>query len=366
MDEKYMELALELAQKAAGRTSPNPLVGAVIVKDNKIIGQGYHKKAGTPHAERIALLEAGEKAQDADLYVTLEPCNHFGRTPPCTEAIIAAKLKNVYVAVLDPNPLVAGQGIMRLRNMGLNVVTGIKEQEARRLNEVFFKYIITKLPYVVLKSASSLDGKIATREGHSQWITGEKARNFGHKLRNMYDAIMVGSGTVLVDDPQLTCRLENGKDPIRIIVDSKLSISPEAKVLNLKSTAPTIIATTKDAPREKYQRLVSKAEILEVNSGDRVDLKQLIKILGDREITSILVEGGATLSGSLIEEKLIDKFYLFYAPLIIRGSSAPGFAGGLGPARLEDALKLKDVAIRKIGEDILVTAYPYYSETVEE
>jgi len=359
-----MELALELAQKAAGRTSPNPLVGAVIVKDNKIIGQGYHKKAGTPHAERIALLAAGEEAQDADLYVTLEPCNHFGRTPPCTEAIIAAKLKNVYVAALDPNPLVAGQGIIKLKNMGINVVTGIKEQEAKVLNEVFFKYITTRLPYVVVKSAASLDGKIATREGHSQWITGKEARSFGHQLRNMYDAIMVGIGTVSADDPQLTCRLENGKDPIRIIVDSKLSISPEAKVLNLNSTAPTIIATTKNASHENIQRLASKAEILEVNSGDRVDLNQLIKILGSKEITSILVEGGAALNGSLIEEKLVDKFHLFYAPLIIGGSSAPGFAGGLGPARLEDALKLKDVDIKNIGEDILVTAYPHYSEKV--
>jgi len=358
MDEKYMELALQLAKKGEGRTSPNPLVGAVVVKENEIVGRGYHKKAGTPHAERIALTEAGEKARDGDLYVTLEPCNHYGRTPPCTEAIIRAGIKNVYVAVLDPNPLVAGQGIQKLKAAGINVVLGIKEEEAKRLNEVFLKYITTGLPYVVLKTASSLDGKIATRKGHSQWITGEPARSFGHHLRNIYDAIMVGIGTVGADDPQLTCRIENGRDPVRVIVDSKLSISPEAKVLNLDSSAPTIIAATNDVSPRKYQQLASKAEIMKINNGDRVDLVQLLKALGAKGITSILVEGGATLSGSLLEEKLIDKFYLFYAPLIIGGSAAPGFIGGMGPATLEKALKLKDVAITNVGEDILVTAYP--------
>lgn len=357
MDEKYMELALELAKKAAGRTSPNPLVGAVIVKDKKIIGQGYHKKAGEPHAEKIALLEVGVQAQGSDLYVTLEPCSHWGRTPPCTEAIIEAKIKNVYVATLDPNSLVAGQGIKRLRDAGINVELGIKEQKAQRLNEVFFKYITTGLPYVVLKSASSMDGKIATREGHSQWITGESARSFGHQLRNIYDGIMVGIGTVLADDPQLTCRVDNGRDPIRIIVDSKLSISPEAKMLNLDSAAPTIIATTQDISQEKYKRLTSKAEIIKVNDGDRVDLTRLLKILGEKGITSILVEGGATLNGSLAEGKLIDKFYFFYAPLIIGGTSAPSFIGGLGPARLDASLKLKDLTVENVGEDILVTAY---------
>lgn len=358
MDEKYMELALELAKKAAGRTSPNPLVGAVLVKDNKVIGQGYHKKAGDPHAERLALLEAGAQAEGSDFYVTLEPCNHSGRTPPCTEAIIEAKIKNVYVATLDPNPLVAGQGIKRLKETGIKVEVGMKEQEAKKLNEVFFKYITTGLPYVVLKSAASLDGKIATREGHSQWITGELARSFGHQLRNMYDAIMVGIGTVLADDPQLTCRVENGRDPIRIIVDSKLSISPEAKVFNLASTADIIIATVQDISHEKYKRLSQKAEIIKVNSGNKVDLPKLMKILGEKGITSILVEGGAILNSSFVEEKLIDKFYLFYAPLIIGGTLAPGFIGGLGPAKLETSLRLKDLTIENIGEDILVTAYP--------
>jgi len=282
-----MELALELARKGLGRTSPNPLVGAVVVKDEKIVGLGYHAQAGKPHAEPIALEEAGAKAEGADLYVTLEPCNHYGRTPPCTEAIIKAKIKNVFVATLDPNPLVAGKGVEKLKQSGINVVVGIKEQEARRLNEVFFKYIITGYPFIALKAASSLDGKIATREGHSQWITGKEAREFGHKLRHIYDAIMVGRGTVLADDPQLTCRLKHGKDPIRIVVDSKLSISGEAKILNLNSQAPTIIATTENAPSSKYKQLAKKAEVLVVNEGDRVDLVKLFKILGKRKITSV-------------------------------------------------------------------------------
>jgi diaminohydroxyphosphoribosylaminopyrimidine deaminase/5-amino-6-(5-phosphoribosylamino)uracil reductase len=358
MKEIYMELALDLAQKALGKTSPNPLVGAVVVNNNKIVGQGYHVRAGNPHAEKMALKEAGEKAQGADLYVTLEPCNHYGRTPPCTEAIIEAKIKNVYIATLDPNPLVAGKGVKRLKDEGINVVVGIKEKEAQLLNEVYFKYITTGLPFVALKAACSLDGKIATREGHSQWITGEKAREYGHKLRNTYDAIMVGIGTVLADDPRLTCRLENGRDPIRIIIDSKLSISPDAQILNLKSSVPTLIATTQGAPLIKQKELAKKAEVLIVNEGDKVDLLQLLKILGQREITSILVEGGATLNGTLVNQRLIDKFYLFYAPILIGGLAAPGFMGGIGCARLENALKLKNITIQTIGSDFLITGYP--------
>jgi len=358
MEERFMDLALQLAKNGLGKTSPNPLVGAVVVNQDIIVGQGYHIRAGTAHAERVALKEAGEKAHGGDLYVTLEPCNHFGRTPPCTEAIIDAKIKNVYVATLDPNPLVAGKGVKCIREAGINVEVGIKEEEAKKQNEVFFKYITFGLPFVALKAACSLDGKIATREGHSQWITGEKAREHGHQLRNIYDAIMVGIGTILADDPRLTCRVEKGRDPIRIVIDSRLSISSDARILNLNSQAPTIIATTKGVSLSKYKELAKKAEILMVNEGDKVDLFKLLKILGERKITSILVEGGATLNSTFLSQGLVDKFHLYYAPLIIGGTRAPGFIGGLGPASLEEALRLKDLSIEKIGSDILITAYP--------
>lgn len=354
MKEKYMERALELSKKAIGRTSPNPLVGAVIVKEGKIVGEGYHKKAGLPHAERIALNNAGTKAKDADLYVTLEPCNHTGRTPPCTEAIIEAGIKNVYVATLDPNPLVKGLGIKRLKNAGINVEIGLKEKDALKVNEVFFKYIKTKLPFIVLKGACSLDGKIATSTGESKWITSEKAREHSHSLRNIYDAIMVGKGTILADDPLLTCRIPEGRDPIRIIVDSKLSIPLDAKILNLKSEAKTIIATTTKASLEKRKELSKKAEI--IMAGDnQVDLLTLFKILGEKEITSILVEGGATLSGSLLTNNLVDKLYLYLAPMIIGGEKAKGFVGGEGFKSLQDAVKLENLTIDHLDSDFLLT-----------
>lgn len=358
MKDKYMKLALKLAEKAVGRTSPNPLVGAVIVKNNQIVGQGYHKRAGTFHAERVALEDAGNEANGADLYVTLEPCNHYGRTPPCTQAIIEAQLKNVYIATLDPNPLVAGKGVKRLQEAGIKVEVGLKGREAKSLNESFFKYITSKTPFLALKTACSLDGKIATKTGHSQWITGKEARKFGHSLRNKYDAIMVGIGTVLADDPSLTCRIEGGRDPIRIVVDSKLSISADAKILNLNSQAPTIIVTTEGAPLIKRKILAEKAEILVVNARGPVDLKKLTALLGERQITSILVEGGATLNGELIKQRLVDKFYLFYATLLIGGQTAPSFLGGDGANHLAEALRLRDMSIQEIGEDFLVTAYP--------
>ena len=350
-----MDKALELAKKSLGRTSPNPLVGAVIVKNNQIVGQGYHQRVGTAHGERVALEEAGDLAKGADLYVTLEPCNHFGRTPPCTKAIIEAGIKKVYVASIDPNPLVSGKGIEALQRAGIEVEVGLREKEAQELNEVFFKYITTKLPFIALKAACSLDGKIATRNGHSKWITGEEARKHSHGLRNIYDAIMVGKGTVLADDPQLNCRIPGGRDPIRIVVDSKLSISPKAKILNLTSTAPTIIATTKNAPIDKIKVLASKGEIIQVNEGDQVDLLQLFKILGERKITSILVEGGGILNASIVSQGLMDKLYLYLAPILIGGQEAPGFIGGAGISKLQEALRLGDINIEKIGQDILIT-----------
>lgn len=359
MKEDYMKMALELAQKGRGRTSPNPLVGAVVVKEGTVCGTGYHHKAGTPHAEVHALNEAGEAARGADLYVTLEPCNHYGRTPPCTEAIIRAGIKRVYVAVRDPNPLVGGRGIAKLRSQGIGVVEGIREGEARRVNEVFFKYIQTKMPFIALKAAMSLDGKIATEKGESQWITGAEARRHGHVLRDTYDAILVGIGTVKADDPSLTCRLpgERGPDPIRIIVDSTLSISEEARVLNLASPAPTIIAATTRAPADKARAIAGKAEVLTVNEGNQVSLPDLLKLLGEKEITSVLVEGGGRINGSFLRANLVDKFYLYLAPKIIGGAGAPGAFAGEGFSSLNEVTELKELTIEQLGEDLLLTGY---------
>lgn len=357
MKEIYMEKAIQLAEKAIGRTAPNPIVGAVIVKDNKIVGRGYHKKAGSFHAEKMALADAKEMANGADMYVTLEPCNHYGKTPPCTLAIIEAGIKRVYVAILDPNPKVSGSGVRKLEENGIYVEVGIKEEEAKKSNEFFFKYIMTNLPFVAVKSASSLDGKIATSIGESKWITGEPARKHGHSLRNIYDAIMVGKNTVLEDNPSLNCRIEGGRDPIRVIVDSKLAISSNASILNLKSDAKTIIATTTKAALLKQKELGKKAEIILVNSEEQVDLRKLLEILASKGIMSVLVEGGATLTGSLFTNNLVDKIYFYKAPLIIGGDRAKGQIGGDGFKHLDQAIKLKDLKVSNIGNDLLISAY---------
>ncbi len=357
---KYMKRALELAALAKGRTSPNPLVGAVIVKNNEIIGSGYHHKAGTPHAEIHALKAAGKAARGADLYVTLEPCNHTGRTPPCTEAIIKAGIKRVFSAVSDPNPLVAGKGLKRLQEAGIVVTTGLMEKEARRLNEFFFKYIQTKLPFIGVKAAMTLDGKIATVSGESKWITGDEARLHGHRLRNTYDAILVGVGTIISDNPSLTCRLPNntGRDPIRIILDSKLSLPLDCKILHLQSTTHTIIATTGQAPADKKKQLEKLAMVLTVNDGPKVDLAKLMPQLGKMDITSILVEGGSTVNGSFLHHNLIDKFHLYYAPKIIGNNLAPGPFNAGSRVQLAGAPRLEDITISRLADDILLEGYP--------
>lgn len=364
MENQFMRLALELAEKARGRTSPNPMVGAVVVKDGKVIGTGYHQKAGTPHAEIHALAQAGEEAEGADLYVTLEPCNHYGRTPPCTEAVIKAGIKRVMIAMEDPNPLVCGQGIQRLRSAGIEVYQGIMEEEAKRLNEVFIKYIRTKQPFVALKAAISLDGKMATETGQSRWITGEEARLNGHMLRNSYDAILVGIGTVKADNPSLTCRLPGGKgrDPVRVIVDSQLSISPAARVLHLDSPAPTIVATTEQAHQEKIREIEKLAEVIVVNQGPRVSLPDLLAKLGERAITSVLVEGGGQINGSFLRQGLVDKYYFYVAPKIIGGAEAPGPFQGKGIGDLEKAVVLDNLTVSRLGSDLLITAYPRKKE----
>jgi len=364
MNVDFMKMALELAQKARGRTSPNPLVGAVVVKGNIVVGKGYHHQAGTPHAEVHALNEAGAEAAGADLYVSLEPCNHYGRTPPCTEAIIRAGVKRVFVAVRDPNPLVRGKGIARLREHGIEVVEGLLEKEARKVNEVYWKYIQTRLPFVALKTAVSLDGKIATETGDSRWITGEEARLHGHQLRNTYDAILVGIGTIAADDPSLTCRLPGGegRDPVRVIVDSRLSIDEQARVLNLTSPAPTIIATTSRSPVEKRNLLEQKARVLVVNEGPQVELPLLLKALGGMGITSVLVEGGGRINGSFLRGNLVDKYYFYLAPRIIGGTKAPGPFAGEGFPVLAGSVRLVDLSLERLGTDFLVAGYPARQE----
>ncbi|MBU1486879.1 bifunctional diaminohydroxyphosphoribosylaminopyrimidine deaminase/5-amino-6-(5-phosphoribosylamino)uracil reductase RibD [bacterium] len=350
-DEEYLRRCLNLAKRGLGKTSPNPMVGAVVVKEGRVISEGYHRKAGGPHAEVIALGKAGERSRGATLYVNLEPCSHYGRTPPCADRIIEAGVKRVVVGMVDPNPLVKGKGIEGLRQAGLEVSSGILEQESRRLNEAYQKYITTSLPFVILKMGMSLDSKI-TSPGQIR-ITGEKSRRAVHRLRSHLDAILIGQETVAKDDPQLTTRLVKGKDPIRVIVDSKAKISLEARVVTQPSSARTIIATTRLAPAKKIKQLKDKgAEILIVKGKDGlVDLKGLLKKLGELEITSLLVEGGAKIAASFLKESLIDKMMLFVCPKIIGGSGLAAFGQGLAEVRL------KEVKYRKLGEDVLITGY---------
>lgn len=355
-DEKYMRLAMQLAGNAIGRTSPNPLVGAVIVKDNRVVGCGWHRKAGTPHAEVHALNQAGELAQGADVYVTLEPCAHYGKTPPCAKALVEAKVKNVYGGLLDVNPKVAGKGFKILEDAGIHVEYGFLQDELRKQNEVFFKWIEHKKPFVVLKAAMTLDGKIATATGQSKWITNETSRAYGYKLRDIYDGIMVGINTVIEDNPMLTARVDGGKNPIRIVVDSSLRIDINANVVQDKS-AKTIVATTDKADKDKILKLQAQdvdVIVVDKDENDKVDIEKLLDILGQQNICSILVEGGATLSGSFVAKKLVDKVYFFIAPKIIGGKEAKTPVAGTGILNLQEALTLKDIQIEKLEEDILI------------
>lgn len=355
-DEKYMRLAMQLAGNAIGRTSPNPLVGAVIVKDNRVVGCGWHRKAGTPHAEVHALNQAGELAQGADVYVTLEPCAHYGKTPPCAKALVEAKVKNVYGGLLDVNPKVAGKGFKILEDAGIHVEYGFLQDELRKQNEVFFKWIEHKKPFVVLKAAMTLDGKIATATGQSKWITNETSRAYGYKLRDIYDGIMVGINTVIEDNPMLTARVDGGKNPIRIVVDSSLKIDINANVVQDKS-AKTIVATTDKANKDKILKLQAQdvdVIVVDKDENDKVDIEKLLDILGQQNICSILVEGGATLSGSFVAKKLVDKVYFFIAPKIIGGKEAKTPVAGTGILNLQEALALKDIQIEKLEEDVLI------------
>ena len=355
-DEIFMREALRLARNAEGRTSPNPLVGAVVVKDGRIIAQGWHRKAGTPHAEIHALNMAGELAKGATLYVTLEPCSHFGRTPPCAKAIVDAGIKKVFAAMKDPNPKVAGRGFEILQSAGVEVEVGLLEEEAQKLNEIFIKWVTKNLPFVTMKFACSIDGKIATVAGESQWISCEASRKFTHHLRDINDAILVGVGTVLADNPSLTTRLVEGKNPVRVIVDSNARTPLDSKVLD--KSARTIIATTSNAPSEKISALKNLGvEIIFAGGGERVDLKILMQALAEREITSVLVEGGGTINFSLLSAGLVDKVLAFVAPKIIGGKNSLTAVEGAGFEKLSDAVTLKNITAQNFGEDILIGGY---------
>lgn len=361
-DERFMWMALDLARQGRGRTSPNPMVGAVVVKESEVVGTGYHQAAGSAHAEVIALEKAGEKSKGATLYINIEPCNHHGRTGPCTEAIIRAGISRVVAAIEDPNPLVRGGGFARLIEAGIKVKEGVLADKANQLNEVFIKYISSGLPFVGVKVAMSLDGKIATTKGESHWITGEKARQFVHRLRDQSDVIMVGIETVLKDDPRLTTRVDGGggKDPVRVVVDSTARLPLDARVVESSSSARTILAVTEQAPPVKCQALEKKGvEVLVLPSReDRVDLKALMQKLAERELSAVLVEGGGTINYSLLDCGLIDKLFVFIAPLIIGGKESPTAFSGAGVKELGKAWSVEKLEMKQFEQDLLLIGYP--------
>jgi len=355
-----MREALALAARALGRTSPNPVVGAVVVKDGVVVGRGYHQRAGGPHAEVLALAEAGDRAVGATLYVTLEPCCHRGRTGPCTDVVLASGVSRVVAAMEDPNPLVAGRGLARLEGAGVSVTRGVLAREAARLNEVFIRYITSGRPFVVLKTAASLDGRIATRTGDARWITGPAAREYTHRLRDRHDAILVGVNTVVADDPALTTRLPQGggKNPLRIVLDSRARTPLGARLL--REEGRTLVAVTSRAPRERVAELERRgAEVLVVpGEAARVDPGALLRELGRREVTSLLVEGGGSVAWSFLAPGLVDKVVWFLAPLVIGGRDAVPAVGGEGADVLGRAFRLGEVAIRRLGDDFCLEGYP--------
>jgi len=363
LEKKFMKLALKLAEKGRGRTSPNPMVGAVIVKNGKVIAKGYHRAFGEAHAEINALKEAGSKARGATMYVTLEPCCFFGKTPPCTEAVIKGGIKKIFIATKDLNPLNNGKGISILRKNKIDVEVGLMADEASLINEVFNKYVTTKMPFVTVKVAQTLDGKIATVTGDSKWISSEGSRKHVHKLRSQSDAIMVGANTITRDDPLLNCRLQTTKadkqKPIKIVLDSNLRISEDARIFSKDSPAPVIMVTTRKAGGEKIDvfRKAGTEVIPALSLDEQISLKWLMRELGRRRITSVLIEGGGETIASALKEKIVDKAIFFIAPKIVGGKSAPTSVAGDGIKQINRALSLKNVRTEKIGPDILVEGY---------
>jgi len=357
-DQDYMKLAIDVAKAGVGQTAPNPVVGAIVVKDGRVVGIGAHLQAGEEHAEVHAIRMAGEKAEGATVYVTLEPCSHHGRTPPCSDLLISKNVKRVVVATTDPNPLVAGTGIKKLENAGIEVVVGVLKQAADDLNAAFYHYINTKLPYVTLKSATSLDGKTATVTGESKWITGEEARLDVHRYRHQHDAILVGVNTVITDNPSLTTRLPNGgKNPIRVIVDTSLRTPLDSNVV-IDGNAETWIITSRTATVKRQEQYHSMGVKVFPLDDDKITITKLLSLLGQQGISSLFVEGGAEINGSFIKEKVVNQVITYVAPKIIGGKLAPTSVGGTGFERMEEILHLRIKSVEQLGKDIKIISVP--------
>lgn len=364
--EDYMRMALALAKRGEGNVSPNPMVGCVVVKDNNVVAEGYHERYGGFHAERNALLHCQEDVQGAELYVTLEPCCHYGKTPPCTEIILEKKIQKVYVGCLDSNPKVAGKGVQILRAHGVQVETGILEEECRKLNEVFFYYMEEKMPFVAMKYAMTLDGKIACETGDSRWVTGEEARAYVQCLRKRYRGILAGIGTVLADNPLLNCRMEGGRNPLRILCDTRLRIPLDSQIVETAGEIETVIAWNPQAAETKSlnetvdylkRKGITLLQIPLKKGGvnPELDLRKLLRELGARGIDSVLLEGGGTLNASALRENLVQRVYAFVAPKLVAGANAKSPVEGAGISRMKDALELQDVEISSFGKDICIT-----------
>ena len=360
-DQHFMQMALGLAIKGEGFTSPNPMVGAVVVKDGRVVGSGYHQMAGGPHAEVNAIDAAGKLAKGATLYVTLEPCNHTGRTPPCTRKILEAGIKRVVVSMMDPNEDVAGGGAGFLEQRGIRITTGVCREQARKLIEAFVKFVRTRRPFVITKCAATLDGRIATRSGDSKWVTGEKSRQFVHRLRHAVDGILVGINTVRTDNPSLTTRLPDGlgKDPVRIILDTHLSISPEAKLLRQDSAADTILVVGKPLMQDK-QTALEKNGIRVIQSklkNGLIDMDALMDRLGAMGLTSLLIEGGSRVLTSAFNAGIVDKVFFFYAPKILGGDDGIPICSGPGPELMSQSITVNNINVRRFGDDVMVEGY---------
>lgn len=359
--ESFINRTIVLASKARGMTSPNPMVGALLVREGRVIAEDYHRKAGSPHAEALVIQRAGDEARSSTLYVSLEPCCHTDkRTPPCTQAIIRAGIRKVVVAMKDPNPRVSGKGIRELEDAGVKVISGILEDKASRLNEFYVKYITTKRPFVILKTAMTLDGKIATPAGQSKWITGERARRKVHRLRSSVDAVLTAIGTVKADDPELTARVKGGRNPKKIVIDPNLEIPLRAKIL---SSPPETIVVTRDPGETPDPSTTDKIKNIEL-TGNRVlyfkqtlELNWLMEELGGMGLTSVLIEGGSSLNAHALKDAIVDKVMFFIAPKILGGKESLPSVGGNEFRSLEDAYRLKNVAVKRIGEDILIEGY---------
>lgn len=357
-DEFYMDLALNNAKAMKGQTDPNPLVGSVIVNDNRIVGVGSHLKAGEPHAEIHALNMAGEKAKGATIYVTLEPCSHHGRTGPCAEAIVNAGIKRAVIATLDPNPVVAGNGVQILQDAGIEVKIGVRENESRKMNEVFNKYITEQKPFTILKAGITLDGKVATHTLSSKWITSEESRKDVHQLRSENMGILVGINTVLKDNPALTSRIPNGRNPIRIVMDSQLRIPLDYQLIS-DHQASTWIFTSLNHDQEKKKALEEQGvHVYITSSNDSVDPSEVVDILGKKGISSLIIEGGGNIHASFLENNLIDKVILYIAPKLVGGKDAPTFLEGKGITEMKDAIELENMQITPIGKDFKLVGYP--------